>query len=105
MWQERKTLIALIEQKRASRLISYLTSDRQNAAAIIAKDALPVFFNQLRALGKLERLDVLVFTTGGDTLAAFGLGRPVREFSNWIRVCGPCRCLNSGTLFALRANQ
>jgi ClpP class serine protease len=105
MWQERKTLIAQIEQKRNSRLISYVTSDRQNAAAIIAKDALPIFFNQLRALGKLERLDVLVFTTGGDTLAAFGLGRLVREFSNWIGVLVPDRCLSAGTLFALSANQ
>jgi ClpP class serine protease len=105
MWQERKKLIAQIEQKRTSRLISYLTSDRQNAAAIIAKDALPVFFNQLRALGKVERLDVLVFTTGGDTLAAFGLGRLVREFSKWIGVLVPDRCLSAGTLFALGANQ
>ncbi len=105
MWQERRRLIAQIEQKRTSRLISYLTSDRQNAAAIIAKDALPVFFNQLRALGKLERLDVLVFTTGGDTLAAFGLGRLVREFSDWIGVLVPDRCLSAGTLFALGANQ
>ena len=105
MWKERKTLISQIEQKRHSRLLSYLTSDRQNAAAIIAKDALPIFFNQLRALGKIERLDVLVFTTGGDILAAFGLGRLVREFSSWIGVLVPDRCLSAGTLFALGANE
>jgi len=105
MWQERKTLIAEVEAKRHSRLISYITSDRQNAAAIIAKDALPVFFNQLRALGHTERLDILIFTTGGDTLAAFGLGRLVREFSKWIGVLVPDRCLSAGTLFALGANE
>ncbi len=105
MWEERKDLIAKIEQKRTSRLISYLTSDRQNATAIIAKDALPIFFNQLRSLGQIDRLDVLVFTTGGDTLAAFGLGRLVREFSPWVGVLVPDRCLSAGTLFALGANE
>ncbi len=105
MWNERKKLISEIEKKRKSRLICYLTSDRQNALAIIAKDALPVFFNQLRGLGQLDRLDVLVFTTGGDTLAAFGLGRLVREFAKWIGVLVPDRCFSAGTLFALGANE
>ena len=105
MWQERKRLIAQIEGKRSSRLICYLTSDRQNATAIIAKDALPIFFNQLRPLGKVERLDVLIFTSGGDTLAAFGLGRLTREFSKWVGVLVPDRCLSAGTLFALNANE
>jgi hypothetical protein len=105
MWQDRKPLIAQIEGKRSSRLICYLTSDRQNAAAIIAKDALPVFFNQLRPHGKVDRLDVLVFTSGGDTLAAFGLGRLTREFSKWVGVLVPDRCLSAGTLFALNANE
>ncbi|MGD1105033.1 MAG: serine protease [Terriglobia bacterium] len=105
MWQERKTLIDQIQKKRNSRLICYLTSDRQNAGAIIAKDALPVFFNQLRALGRVDRLDILVFTAGGDTLAAFGLGRLVREFADWTGVLIPDRCLSAGTLFALGANE
>jgi hypothetical protein len=86
-------------------LICYLTSDRQNASAIIAKDALPIFFNQLRPLGKVDRLDILVFTGGGDTLAAFGLGRLTREFSKWVGVLVPDRCLSAGTLFALNANE
>jgi hypothetical protein len=105
MWQDRKRLITEIESRRSSRLICYLTSDRQNASAIIAKDALPVFFNQLRPQGKVERLDVLIFTTGGDTLAAFGLGRLTREFSKWVGVLVPDRCLSAGTLFALSANE
>jgi hypothetical protein len=105
MWQDRKPLIDEIQRKRSSRLICYLTSDRQNASAIIAKDALPIFFNQLRPHGKVERLDVLIFTAGGDTLAAFGLGRLTREFSKWVGVLVPDRCLSAGTLFALNANE
>jgi ClpP class serine protease len=105
MWPERKKLIAAIEQKRKSRLICYLTSDRQNASAIIAKDALPRFHNHLRQVGEVPRLDVLLFTSGGDTLAAFGLARLFREFAKWVGVLIPDRCLSAGTLVALGANQ
>lgn len=105
MWKDRKALIAQIEQKRGTRVISYVTSDRQNATAVVAKDALPIFFNQLRELDPIDRLDVLVFTTGGDTLAAFGLGRLVREFAKWVGVLVPDRCLSAGTLFALGADE
>jgi ClpP class serine protease len=106
MWNDRKPIIAEIEERRGTRLISYLTSDRPNATAIIAKDALPVFFDQLRGLGPVTKLDVLVFTTGGDTLAAFGLGRLVREFApDWVGALVPDRCFSAGTLFALSANE
>jgi hypothetical protein len=105
MWPERKALITAIEQKRKSRLICFLTSDRQNANAIIAKDALPLFFNHLRQIGEVSRLDLLLFTTGGDTLAAFGLARLLREFAKWVGVLVPDRCLSAGTLVALGANQ
>jgi hypothetical protein len=105
MWPERRKLIAAIEAKRKSRLICYLTSDRQNATAIIAKDALPFVFNQLREIGQVPRLDFLVFTAGGDTLAAFGLARLLREFAKWVGVLVPDRCFSAGTLLALGANE
>jgi hypothetical protein len=105
MWPERRKLIAAIEQKRKSRLICYLTSDRQNANAIIAKDALSRFYNHLRQMGEIPRLDLFLFTSGGDTLAAFGLARLFREFAKWVGVLVPDRCLSAGTLVALGANQ
>ena len=105
MWTERRKLITAIEQKRKSRLICYLTSDRQNANAIVAKDALPFFFDQLKRIGEVRRLDLLVATTGGDTLAAFNVARLLREFAKWVGVLVPFRCFSAGTLLALGANQ
>jgi|SRR5579863_6526677 len=105
MWPERRKLIAAIEARRKSRLICYLTSDRQNATAIIAKDALPFVFNQLREIGQVPRIDLLVFTAGGDTLAAFGLAKLLREFTKWVGVLVPDRCFSAGTLLALGANE
>jgi hypothetical protein len=105
MWEQRKDIIAQIEEGRGSRLICYVTSDRPNATAILAKDVIPLFYNQLMQWGKIKKLDVLVFTTGGDTLAAFHLGRLTREFAEEIGVLVPDKCYSAGTLFALGANE
>ncbi len=106
MWEQRKPIIAQIEQKRrGTPLLCYVTSDRPNATAILAKDAVPLFYNHLMRWGKVQRLDILVFTTGGDTLAAFHLGRLAREFATEVGVLVPDKCLSAGTLFALGANE
>jgi len=102
---ERKQTIAKIEKARGSRVICYLTSDRPNADAKIQKDVMPLFFDHLRQIGKVDRIDLLLFTTGGDTLAAFGIGRLLREFCSHLSVLVPLRCHSAGTLLALGANE
>jgi hypothetical protein len=46
-----------------------------------------------------------LFTLGGDTLAAFGLSRLLREFTSEVGVLIPEKCQSAGTLFSLGANQ
>ena len=46
-----------------------------------------------------------MFTGGGDTLAAFGLSRLIREFTNAIGALVPEKCYSAGTLFVLGANE
>jgi hypothetical protein len=103
--KERIELIRQIEDHRGSRLICCLTSDRQNAAGIIAKDYIPVFFNRLLKFQSGRKIDVLMCTIGGDTLAAFGLSRLIREFTDTVAVLVPEKCQSAGTLFALGANE
>jgi Serine dehydrogenase proteinase len=104
---DRIELIRRIEAHRGSRVICCLTSDRPNAAGMIAKDFIPIFFNHLDAFPEPERrkIDVLMLTNGGDTLAAFGLGRLIREFTDEVGVLIPEKCQSAGTLFALGANE
>lgn len=103
---ERIAVIREIEDRRKSRVICCLTSDRPNAAGIIAKDFIPIFFNHLNALPEANRkkIDIFMLTTGGDTLAAFGLARLVREFAEDVGLLIPEKCQSAGTLFALSAN-
>ena len=104
---ERIALIRAIEDHRGSRVICCVTSDRPNAQGVIAKDFIPVFFNHLVEFGgaAIPKLDVFLCTLGGDTLAAFGLGRVVREFTDSVAVLAPEKCQSAGTLFALGANE
>ena len=103
---ERKELIKQIQEKRGgSRLICCLTSDRDNAQGQIAKDFLFRFFQHLRTTPKVDKLDVLLFTLGGDTLAAHALARLVRQFGKTVGVLVPHMCLSGGTLFALGADE
>jgi hypothetical protein len=83
---ERRDLIHQLQVRRRSHVLCYLTSDRPNADALIQKDVMPLFYEHLRHADHYERIEVFLFTNGGDTLAAFGLGRLLREFAPVIRI-------------------
>jgi hypothetical protein len=108
---ERIELIRRIEQRRNSRVICCLTSDRQNAHGIISKDFIPIFYENLSAFSNAgnfsgtTNVDVFLFTPGGDTLAAFGLSRLLREFTSSVNVLIAEKCHSAGTLFALGASK
>src|SRR5438067_306179 len=95
---ERLSIIQRIQKARKSKLLCYLTSDRPNAAAQVQKDAIPIFYEHLNQIGNADRVDVFIATQGGDTLAAFGLGRLLREFVQWVGVLIPEKCHSAGTL-------
>lgn len=103
--EDRRKILGQIQQKRGSRVICCLTSDRENAQGQIAKDFLFRFFQHLRKMENLENLDVFLFTLGGDTLAAYALARLVRQFAKRIGVLVPYMCHSGGTLFALGADD
>ena len=102
---ERRELIHQLQLRRRSHILCYLTSDRPNADAAVQKDVMPLFYEHLRHADHYERIEVLLFTQGGDTLAAFGLGRLLREFAPEISTLVPEKCHSAGTLFALGSNQ
>jgi hypothetical protein len=103
--KKRKELISEIEKERGSRLICYLTSDRQNLEARIAKDALPYIYEHLKVFGRIEKIDLFLFTNGGDTLAGFGIVNKIREFCNQFCVLVPFKALSCGTLICLGADE
>lgn len=103
--EDRLALIRQIEQARNSRLIVAIWGDRQNLGTHIAFDVQVLFFDHLQRIGETDRIDVLIYSTGGQTLAAWGLANLVREFCTHVGVLVPYRAYSAATLFALGAND
>lgn len=103
--ESRLKLISEIEEARGSRLLVAVWGDRVNLPTVIAPDAHDIFFQHLEKIGKVKKLDVLLYTAGGHTLAAWGLANLVREYCDQLGVLIPHRALSSGTLLTLAANE
>jgi hypothetical protein len=103
--QNRIQIIQEIERIRGSKVFCYLTSDRPNASVQIDKDILPKFIDQLKINNEYKKIDLFIFTLGGDTLAGFGLSRLLREYTDYVSALVPHKCYSAGTLFALGANE
>ncbi|HEV2113969.1 MAG TPA: hypothetical protein VGR50_07445 [Terriglobales bacterium] len=104
--KERHDLIRSIEQKRGSRVICYLTGDRQpQLETKIGMDVFPFFYDVCSRLGDAKKVDVLLYSTGGATMAAWGLVNLLREFFEGFSVLIPFKAYSSATLFALGANE
>lgn len=103
--EKRLELIRSIEKERNSKLLCYITSDRRNLEARVAKDALPFLYEHLRKFGHIEKIDLLIYTNGGDTLAGFGIVNKIREFCNIFNVLVPFKALSCGTLICLGADE
>lgn len=102
---ERLALIEEIERRRDTRLIAAVWGDRQGHETVIAPDAPPNFFEHLRRFGKVKKIDVLLYSTGGHTLASWALANMVREYCDELAVLVPHRALSAATLFALAADE
>lgn len=103
--EERKKIIQQIEQNRNSKVFCYITSDRPNGAGQVAKDILNIFNDLLRIKDVYKKIDLFIFTLGGDILAGFGLSRLFREYTDYFSVLIPDKCYSAGTLLALGANE
>jgi hypothetical protein len=102
---ERQAIIRQIQDLSRSRVVSYITGDRRGLETKIAGDTLPLLYDHLRKIGSVPRLNLFLYTVGGDSLAGWALVSLVREFSETFGVIVPFRALSCGTLIALGADE
>lgn len=105
MYPDRKKFYEKIEHERNSKVIAYVTGDRPGMGAQIGADTPDIFLEHLDAIGKVDRISLILYTCGGDTLAAWNIINLFREFCNELEVIVPNKCRSSGTLMALGANS
>ena len=101
-----KEFIKKIEQIRGSRVITYLTSDRQGPVnARVAMDIIPIISKQLRNIGKTEKIDLFLYSTGGDTMVPWRLVSMIREYCDKFSVLIPHKAHSAATMISLGADE
>ncbi|MDY6365593.1 MAG: serine protease [Oscillospiraceae bacterium] len=105
MYADRKIFYQQIEDERNSKVIAYVTGDRPGMGAQIGADTPDIFLEHLDAIGKVNKISLILYTCGGNTLAAWNIVNLFREFCNELEIIIPNKCRSSGTLMALGANS
>lgn len=99
-------IIKKIEEKRKSKVITYVTSDRQGPVnARVAMDIIPIISNQLRKIGKQEKIDLVLYSAGGDTLVPWRLVSLIREYCDHFSVIIPYKAHSAATMISLGADE
>lgn len=100
----RTDLIKKLETERGSRVISYVTSDRPPFATKIAGDVVPLLGNLLDSIGKVKKISLLIYTSGGDMLAPIRIVKLIRNHCDSFEVLVPYKAHSAGTLICLGAD-
>lgn len=104
--EQRKHLIKQLENERGSKIILYVTADRQNfGTGMSSSDTIPLFFEHLQSIKKVEKIDLFLYTRGGHTLAPNRIVHLLREFCQKLAVLVPFRAHSAGTSLALGADE
>jgi hypothetical protein len=102
---ERVPLIEQIERVRESRVLVYVTGDRPPAGSQLANDALRPLYDHLREMGKVEKLDLFIYSRGGDIDVPWRIASALRRASDTWNVLIPFRANSAATLLSLGADE
>lgn len=109
----RRQLISEIEGLRGSRLITYVTSDRDNCQGQIDENVVRPMYDHLLELNRagndhgdeLPQLDLLLYSRGGAVDAPWRIVSMIRSISVGFAVLVPFRAQSAATMIALGADE
>lgn len=105
MYAERQALYRRIQTKRKSQVIAIVTGDRPGQEAQVAKDIVDLLGPLLDKLRNPKKISLVLYTQGGDIIAAWSLVKLLREFCDDLEVILPSKCFSAGTLICLGADR
>jgi len=105
MYQQRKVLYGELESNRNSKVLVYVTGDRPGMETKIASEVYDYFVNQLDKIGSCPKISLILYTRGGDTLAAWSIINLIYQFTDDLEVLIPSKCHSAGTLMSLGAKR
>ncbi len=106
---KRQELIKKIEEKRGSKVIVYVTSDRPNLGVPIASDAVSLIHKHILALEEEDRqkLDLFLYSRGGSSDVPWSIVSMFREYSSEgsFSVLIPYKAHSAATVISLGADE
>ena len=103
--EQRKKFLREIEEQLDARVITLVTADRGGMETRIAPDVLSLISALLSKRQEGKRIALFLYTSGGDTIAAWGVVNLLRQYAEVLAVVVPFRALSCGTLIALGADE
>lgn len=100
----RTDLIKKLEAELNSRVITYVTGERLPFATKIASDVVPILGNFLDDIGKVKKISLFLYTSGGDMLAPIRIVKLIRNHCSEFEVLVPYKAHSAGTLICLGAD-
>ena len=100
-----KNLIPKIEKARNSKVITYVTGDRQPFVTKVADDIIPIFARHLEKIGKQNKISLFLYTRGGDMITPIRLIKLMRSYADEIEMIIPYRAHSAGTLISIGADK
>jgi len=100
-----KNLIQKIEDKRNSKVITYVTGDRQPFVTKVAEDIIPIFARHLEKIGRQKTISLFLYTRGGDMITPIRLIKLIRSYADEIEMIIPYRAHSAGTLISIGADK
>jgi hypothetical protein len=101
----RRNIIEKIEQKRGSKLLTYVTSDRPPSPGQIGDDAVRPMYEHLRAIGKTDKLDMFIYSRGGAIDVPWRINTALRATSKQWASLIPFRANSAATLLSIGADE
>ncbi len=105
MYEDRKKYYSEIEKFSGSKVICFVTGDRQNMEIQIADDVLQHFVEHLDSIGITKRITLILYSRGGNTLSGWSLVNLIKQFCDEFHVIIPSKALSTATLIALGASS
>lgn len=103
--EERTQLFKEIEETRNSKIIVFITGDRRHLETKIGDDVIPIFQNILINSNHKKKIELLIYSRGGDGSTALTIVSLIREYCNEFGVIVPWRAHSAATLIALGSNS
>jgi ClpP class serine protease len=103
-YKEREQLYKEIEKARKSRVVAFVTGDRSGMQTQISNDAVDLFSDHLDNIFPEKKITLLLYTSGGNTMAAWNIVNMFRMFCDNLEIIVPNRARSAGTLMCLAAD-